>query len=174
MWVFGYGSLMWDNWEKDFAGVKFDHATLHDFHRSFNKSSVVNWGTNENPGPTLGLEPKAGEICIGTAFEIPKEQEAAVMAELARREGRSFALKPLEIVLADGRKVQALVPVNDRTRPTYLGGKALDELVALAKAAGGTSGSCVSYIENIGRELRSLGIEDRYVESFVSKLCRDA
>lgn len=43
MWVFGYGSLMWDGWEIEFQGVKDNRAELTGFHRDFNKRSTLNW-----------------------------------------------------------------------------------------------------------------------------------
>jgi glutathione-specific gamma-glutamylcyclotransferase len=170
MWVFGYGSLMWDGWETEFGGTRFDLATLRNFHRSFNKKSTLNWGTPASPGPTLGLEPRRGAECIGTAFEFPDERRDAVVANLTQREGSSFKLQMLAIELADGRQVQGLVPVNDRTRRTYLGACPLDDLVTLAVAAKGRDGTCVSYIENIGRKLQEIGIKDEHVETFRTRL----
>ena len=78
MWVFGYGSLMWDGWERDFGGSRTDRAVLSGYRRSFNKKSVSNWGTSKSPGPTLGLEPDAAGECIRMVFEIPDAQRRAV------------------------------------------------------------------------------------------------
>jgi cation transport protein ChaC len=78
MWVFGYGSLMWDDWEKDLDGSRFDGAVLHGYRRAFNKASERNWGTQKTPGPTLGLEPDADAICVGTAFQFSDDRRTAV------------------------------------------------------------------------------------------------
>ena len=55
MWVFAYGSLMWDDWEKEFSGRRQDGVVLNHFKRAFTKKSLLNWGTRERPCPTLGL-----------------------------------------------------------------------------------------------------------------------
>ena len=41
VWVFGYGSLMWDNWENQFQGTCKGKVILKGYHRSFNKKSCV-------------------------------------------------------------------------------------------------------------------------------------
>ncbi len=75
IWVFGYGSLMWDNWEEKFGGNKHPRAVLHGYSRAFNKKSVKNWGSSEIPGPTLGLEEEDDAQCVGIAFEFPKKRK---------------------------------------------------------------------------------------------------
>src|SRR5690242_12940972 len=122
MWVFGYGSLMWDGWEQRFPGKRFEGAALAGFHRSFNKASTVNWGTSVLPGPTLGLEEDPDAVVIGVTFEFSAAAAAAVIETLTFREGRSFSLEPHSVRLPSGHQtVSALVPVNSRRAKSYIG-----------------------------------------------------
>jgi cation transport protein ChaC len=164
MWVFGYGSLMWDGWERAFGGTRLDRAVLRGYRRSFNKKSVDNWGTPQRPGPTLGLEPDATAECVGTAFEIAEAQRQAVLAMLKKREGPSFTLPELPVRLPDGREIQAATPLNDRAKRTYIGGLAVAERATMARAAIGKGGRCADYVRNIRRRLRDLGVVDAAVE----------
>lgn len=166
MWVFGYGSLMWDRWEATFGCDRKEIAALDGYRRDFNKASVRNWGTKETPGPTLGLEPSAGERCVGLAFEIPDSNEDAALTELRRRESSDFVLEKREVQLASGASVLAVIAVNDRSKRTYMGGLSLSRRTRLATDAVGTSGSCRVYVEQIAKQLAALGIDDRAVSEF--------
>lgn len=166
MWVFGYGSLMWGDWKDKFDGLRTDGARLSEYHRSFNKASKQNWGTEGEPGPTLGLEPEAQSECVGCAFEIPDEHEQAVAASLREREGPSFTLQRLDIVLPDGRVESALVPVNDRGRRTYLGDRPISERAAMARSAVGDFGNARDYVTNTRQKLNEMGVQDPHVEEF--------
>src|SRR5581483_11232502 len=170
MRVFGYGSLMWDGWERTFGGLRADGAVLVSHRRSFNKKSVKNWGTPEAPAPTLGLEPSHSVNCIGTAFEFPDEQRGAVERLLRDREGGSFDLLPLTVRLPDGQEVHALTPVNDRTKSTYMGAIPIAQRANMARTATGTSGACLDYVRNIHEKLESLSIIDADVEEFLTLL----
>ena len=55
MWVFGYGSLMWDGWQTEHGCIRMVKATLRGYRRAFNKASVRNWGTRERPAPTVNI-----------------------------------------------------------------------------------------------------------------------
>src|SRR5271166_1084546 len=149
MWVFGYGSLMWDQWEQQFGGSHVDGASLMSYRRSFNKASTRNWGTRNSPGPTLGLEPSQESYCIGTAFQFPDETADAVSTYLRNREGASFTLTQLPVRLPNEETIQALTPVNDRNGRTYLGHLPIATRVALARTAAGTDGACADYVRNI-------------------------
>ena len=167
MWVFGYGSLMWDGWEKPLNGTRVDCAVLAGYRRSFNKKSTRNWGTREAPGPTLGLEVAEDGSCTGTAFEFPEGSRAAVEALLKDREGLSFTLKYLTVRLPDGRKVEALTPVNDQSKGTYVGKVPAKERAVMAKIAKGKRGNCIEYVRNIHAKLGTLGIDDEDVAEFM-------
>ena len=168
MWVSGYGSLMWDGWERPLGGTRVDGAALADYRRSFNKESVKNWGTSNSPAPTLGLEPTPGANCIGTAFEFPEEQSTTVTTLLRTREGASFALVERLVRLPDRREIQALTPVNDRNHSTYIGNMPIEQRAALARTAAGTCGTCIDYVRNIQHKLDSLGIVDAEVREFLA------
>ena len=101
MWIFGYGSLMWDGWERDFGRLRAVMAELPGHQRVFNKASIRNWGTRTAPGPTLNLVPGHG-VCRGIAFEFQEQASAALHDYLLRREGRDFALRNETIRLNDG------------------------------------------------------------------------
>lgn len=166
MWVFGYGSLMWDGWEKKFNGSKYDKSVLLNFERVFNKKSVKNWGSSENPCPTLGLEEKVNGKCIGTAFVFDDDKEKEILNYLKKREGKSFKLKELEILLPNNKKVIAYTPVNDTNDSTYIGNLTSKKRAEMVKTAKGVYGRCIAYITNIKNMLSKIGIEDSVVEEF--------
>ena len=172
MWVFGYGSLMWDGWEAEFGCTRKETATLRGYRRDFNKASVQNWGSESTPGPTLGLEPLVQGECVGLAFEFPADERERLLGALRTREGRSFALEEKKVHLASGAIVTAIVPVNDRSRISYMGEQTLEARAHLAAAATGSSGLCRDYVKNIRDRLEALGVKDPAVEEFASLVVR--
>src|ERR1700722_3686870 len=151
MWVFGYGSLMFDSWESQFGCTRRELANLEDYRRAFNKASTSNWGTKSAPGPTLNLVRAAGQRCTGVAFQFEVPGEKQVHDYLAAREGKSFELCELSIRLKSEAVVDALVPI-------YVGRNTIkvenrDELVDMILSARGKNGSCVSYVENVAKQL---------------------
>ena len=158
MWVFGYGSLMWDHWEEARGYVRREKAMLNGYRRVFNKPSVRNWGTKTFPCPTLNLMGSNSSCCYGMAFEFLDSRKREILAYLAAREGKDFALLPLTVRLDLGDKVIATLPV-------YEGKNAIssDEAKCLAEMvlrANGRDGPCIRYVKGISEELRRLGIDD--------------
>jgi glutathione-specific gamma-glutamylcyclotransferase len=76
MWIFGYGSLMFDGWESDHGCVGRAWADLAGYRRVFNKKSVENWGTKKQPGLTLNLKESATSVCRGIAFEFIDDDQS--------------------------------------------------------------------------------------------------
>ena len=161
MWVFAYGSLMNDGWEKAHGCSRRIHATLAGFSRSFDKASVKNWGTKEHKAPTLRIV-ASNASCSGIAFEFPEERRATVLSELLMREGPTFPLKEQSVILTDGDKVIALVPIYEGRN--IILEKDISKIAAMAIKARGTSGSCVDYVRDIANHLRASGINDPVVE----------
>jgi cation transport protein ChaC len=92
MWVFGYGSLMWDSWEADRGYLQRVTAELKGYSRTFNKRSVRNWGTRLHPGPTLNLI-ASNESCRGIAFEFPESRRAEIVAYLCPERRQRLHIK---------------------------------------------------------------------------------
>ncbi len=162
MWIFGYGSLMWDGWEESFSCTRRLVGELHGYLRAFNKASVRNWGTKSNPGPTLNLEVADHGLCCGIAFEFPDTQSSRVMGYLEEREGKSFAFKALPVLVRNVGEVTALVPMYEGKN--LIGTSNVQQLARQILTATGKSGGCRDYVRGVHVELLKLGIDDPVVK----------
>jgi cation transport protein ChaC len=170
MWVFGYGSLMTDGWEKNYGCTQRAIAELKGYRRSFNKASVTNWGTRDCPCPTLNLVSDTDACCLGVAFEFSETQRTDVEAYLAQREGRNFTFSNLEVTTSGSGSVQALVPMY--SGKNVLRSTSMQAIVESVHQAHGSSGKCIDYIFNIYDQLAKLGINDPVVTQMRDQLCR--
>jgi glutathione-specific gamma-glutamylcyclotransferase len=158
VWVFGFGSLTFDGWQSEFGCAGSQRATLRGYRRTFNKKSVVNWGTKENPGITLNLEPFDGASCEGAAFEFPDNDKIPVLLR-ALRKREACDPTDLQVLLADGRSVDAKVYIYEGVNP-------LGSTISTAKKAEmilkarGTSGSALDYVRRNFEGLHDVGLDD--------------
>ena len=81
---------MHDNLERAFDGCRADRARLVGYVRSFCTLAPKNWGSSENPGPTLGLVQEGSAESTGVAFEISDAHRQQVTSYLLARDGKSF------------------------------------------------------------------------------------
>jgi cation transport protein ChaC len=158
MWVFGYGSLMWDGWEETQGCVRRTRADLSGYRRVFNKASVRNWGTKEFPGPTLNLIKSDSAHCCGMAFEFPNEREQEIRTYLAKREGKGFALRQLPAKLIAGDGITAIVPIYEGNNLIHA--DRVEQISDMVRQASGKDGRCICYVKGIAAELHRLGIDD--------------
>lgn len=168
MWVFAYGSLMADGWEKVFGSMSRAVATLHDYERSFTKASTVNWGTKAHPAPTLCIVERAGAKCMGVAFEFLDERQDGVFEYLAGREGRGFTRIRVRLTLTSGDAVEAFTYRYDgRSVITTSDVTALAEMATLAK---GTSGTGAEYIRQTQEALAMEGLSDSTIDAIAAAM----
>lgn len=160
MFVFGFGSLLWDGWETELGCLSKTNANLKGYRRKFNKASVKNWGTKEIPGPTLNIEQEDSSVCPGLAFEFSEKDQKEILGYLREREGKAFPLQERTVTLEDGREVKAFVPIYEGKN---ILNESLEELAKKACQAEGNSGKCADYVLNIETKLKALGIEDEEV-----------
>jgi cation transport protein ChaC len=162
LWVFGYGSLIWD---PGFPVAERCIARLEGWHRSFCMRSIHHRGTVENPGLVLALDRADGAFCTGVAFRVVSGAEADTLAALRDRELVSSAyLETTLPVLTDQGPLNALTYVIDPDHAQYCGGLPLeDQARIIAGAAGGRGRNC-DYLWSTSSHLSDLGIADPDLE----------
>jgi glutathione-specific gamma-glutamylcyclotransferase len=153
LWIFGYGSLMWN---PGFPHAEAQPALLHGFHRAFCVYSSRYRGTPERPGLVLGLD--LGGTCKGVAFRVPSGELASALQYLWEREmtNRTYHLQAVSVRIPAG-VVRARAFVVDRRHQNYAGRLSLDETARLIIQGIGARGPCRQYLENTVAELRKLG-----------------
>jgi len=156
IWIFAYGSLMW---EPGFDHVEAAPALLWGYHRRFCLYSHQYRGTPERPGLVLGLD--RGGACKGVAYRVPPQAAEPALRYLWQREmpGRTYRLKEVWVRLWRD-KVKALAFIVDRRHPQYAGELSLEETARLILQGIGRRGHCRQYLENTVRRLERLGVVD--------------
>lgn len=165
LWVFAYGSLLWD---PGFAPEEAARATLRGYRRAFCMWSIRWRGTDVSPGLVLALEEDAGAACEGLALRVAPGAEAATLAALRARELVSDAYEERRVALAlgDGRAVEALAYVMRPGHPQHARLPLEDQAAVIARARG-ARGPNIDYLRRTADRLAALGIRDRDVEALL-------
>lgn len=158
VWVFAYGSLMW---QPGFAFEERVAARLHGYHRAL---CIYSWeyrGTKQQPGLVFGLD-RGGSV-KGIAYRIAASNWPETHAYLDAREMVTNVYTPRwpRLTLADGRRVRALAYVADPAHEQYAGGLNDEETLRLVRQGKGSSGPCRDYILNTIVHLAEIGMADR-------------
>lgn len=163
MWVFGYGSLIWN---PEFPVAEQVIARATGWHRSFCMRSIHHRGTLDAPGLVLALDADPSAHCDGVAFRVAPGAEVETLQALRAREliSSAYLERWLGIDLADGRGVQALVFVIDPDHEQYCGGLALEEQAQIIARAIGGRGANRDYLHATATHLSDLGIADADLE----------
>ncbi len=170
LWVFGYGSLMWR------PGFDFEERTLarvRGYRRALCVYSHVHRGTPERPGLVLGLD--RGGSCKGVAFRVRADKAATTIAYLRAREQVTMVYREMRLraALADGRAVDALSYVVDRTHAQYAGALTLPELERFVGQGVGISGPNPDYVRQTYAHMGEIGIDDPVLAALTRLLPTD-
>lgn len=168
LWVFAYGSLMWN---PGFPHVERRMAVLHGYHRRFCVASHRYRGTPEKPGLVLGLD--RGGSCRGMVFRVMAEHVPATLDYLWEREmiNRTYRPKLLPVRL-DGATVEACTFVVDREHSQYCPCLDEAEMVERIACCVGERGSNVEYLVNTAEHLEQLGIHDARLSALMREVRR--
>ena len=167
LWLFAYGSLMWDP-AVHIAEIR--RATLQGFHRRFCLQIEIGRGSRKAPALMAALD--AGGECHGLAFRIPagvvnQETEILWMREMIGH-GYMPIFRP---VLTPQGPVEALAFVMDRESPQFADLSAGEAAALIAKGKG-VLGTNLEYFDNLAGHVAVLGIEDEVFEEIRSQINR--
>ncbi|KAK6753091.1 hypothetical protein RB195_012598 [Necator americanus] len=144
MWVFGYGSLLWN---PNFPYVQKIPGVVTGYARRFWQLSPDHRGTPEKPGRTVTLVPDKKSYCWGLAFQVAEDQVAATRQYLDFREKAGYSLtkmlfKPDDSSI-DPFEVEAYV--SDCNGEHYAGPTDLEDICQTIIGSEGPSGSNIEY-----------------------------
>jgi cation transport protein ChaC len=167
LWVFGYGSLMWN---PEFAYVEGHQARIYGFHRRLCLWSMRYRGTEENPGLVVGMAP--GGSCLGMAFRVDDSVIHETMEYLFERELISNAYRPVvkPIHLVNGKKANALTFVSKKEHRQYAPKMSIEKITQIVSNAHGPRGSNSDYIINTADYLENMGIHKTEIHNVAERL----
>jgi len=154
VYIFGYGSLMWD---PGFAHLERLPARAHDWHRRFTVMSTTSWGSADRPGVCAALHP--GGTVWGRAFAVDPAELAGVLAYLDERE-RAYLRRRIRVTMRRGDGLiagQALTYVANPAHPRLAADMPVPERLARIRHGIGDRGSSLDYLRNTVAALRDDG-----------------
>lgn len=169
LWVFAYGSLMWDPAVR-FAEVR--RARVADHARRFIlRDTNGGRGTKDAPGLMAALDACAVDQpgCDGLLFRIHAAEVEAETRILWQREiiGQAYHAA---YVIADlgGEQVQALTFVADHGADAIAGDMTRAEQLECLATGAGILGTSLDYLRNVASQFAALGIDDAEVTDLLA------
>jgi cation transport protein ChaC len=166
LWIFGYGSLMWN------PAIHFAErrgALLRGWHRQFCLWVHLGRGSPDNPGLMLALD--RGGSCHGVAFRIEAAHVRHELELLWQREMLSGAYRPRWVRLgtSDGEITGVTFTVN-RRHPRYAGRLDEEQVAAKLACAGGALGRCQDYLFHTAAQLDLIAVDDSYIRRLADRV----
>lgn len=168
VWLFAYGSLIWN---PTIHAVEQRTSRIEGWHRAFCLSTVAGRGTLELPGLVLGLD--AGGHCEGLAFRLAEEDLEGELTLIWRREMVATAYVPRWVDLLDreGRRFGGAIAFTiDPASPHYAGNLAEEAVIGRLAKAAGNLGSSAEYLFQTRDGLRAHGIPDPELEELAARV----
>jgi len=156
LWLFAYGSLIWNPL---FHFTEQRPALVQGLHRRFCLWSRMGRGSPEYPGLMLALE--HGGRCHGFVFRIPAAQMRTELTLIWRREMTMGSYEARWVrAVCGGHPVRALSFVINRKCRQYAGKLPTDQIVEVLSRASGRLGSAAEYLFQTVDCLRANGVQD--------------
>ncbi len=165
LWIFAYGSLMWDPAFR-FAEVRRARAPNH-ARKFILKDNFGARGSPETPGLMAALDDGTG--CDGLAFRIGKDAVRHESGVFWRRELLGHAYRPaFAHVTTQFGEVEALTVVANHGADVIRPDMTRQEQIRYVATGKGFLGTSLEYLENIAVHFEAMGIEDSEVSELLA------
>lgn len=166
LWVFAYGSLIWN---PAFHYAERQQARLYGYHRRFCLRTHLGRGTPDRPGLMLGLE--AGGSCTGFAYRIDADAVEQETWVLWKREMILGSYSPRWVAVdGAGDDRRAITFVINKAHSMYAGRLPRAEIVRTLATAQGMLGRGCDYVYHLVEALETTGIYDHGLASIASEV----
>uniref|UniRef100_A0A0D6R4Q7 glutathione-specific gamma-glutamylcyclotransferase n=1 Tax=Araucaria cunninghamii TaxID=56994 RepID=A0A0D6R4Q7_ARACU len=168
MWVFGYGSLIWN------AGFDYDERRvgfIKGYRRLFHQGSTDHRGTPANPGRTVTLEPHSGHICWGVAYRVSGHQAEQIALSYLEVREKQYDRKIYTDFFTDENSTEPTISdvlvyiasTDKKLNKNYLGPAPLETIARQIVGARGPSGPNLEYLLKLEAALTEMGCKDDHV-----------
>ena len=164
IWVFGYGSLIF-NPVMDY--VDRARGRIYGHHRRFCLWTRLGRGSPDCPGLVLALD--RGGSCTGVAYRLNPDVAIAELDLLWRREMVTLAYRASWLTFHpdghnDGAGKRAISFVSRPERENFAGPMTLDQEADVIASASGFIGPCRDYLFDTVKALEADGISDPHLK----------
>ncbi|MBM6594232.1 gamma-glutamylcyclotransferase [Microvirga pudoricolor] len=162
VWLFGYGSLIWN---PAFRYVERQAVSIRGWHRQFCLSTPIGRGTPERPGLVLGLD--RGGACRGVAFRIDSASAHDELELVWRREMVTGSYVPRWVRLQGPEMPPTTYGIAftiNRAAPNYVRPVSEASTAQVIATACGALGTCSDYLFDTIQGLEGFGIRDGHLE----------
>lgn len=168
VWVFGYGSLMWN------PAFLYDEqrlGTVRGWHRRFCLNLTRGRGSPDCPGLMLALD--RGGACRGMAFRIaaPKARDELLLVWRREMLSGSYLARWVTVGTQAG-PVRAVTFVVNANHARYIGAMSEAEAAGRIRRATGELGSCLDYFDRTVASLQAFGLRDAALERIARAIDR--
>ena len=166
VWIFAYGSLIWNPL---FPVAEERVARVHGLHRSFCIWSRLGRGSPERPGLVLGLD--RGGNCRGVVLRLEEHHARDELLLVWRREMVTGAYRPTWVKARTGDGiVDAITFVADRDAEGFAGHLSETAVADVLRNGAGFLGTCAEYLAQTTAGLAARGIHDEGLQR-LSRTC---
>lgn len=171
LWIFAYGSLIWD------PSIRIDQlrrARIKGWRRRFCLDLKYSRGSQDEPGLMLALDScDADGFCDGVAMRIPAERADTESEFLWRREMMTGTYNPkfLHTETPQG-PIESLAFCANRDHPRYLDLPEAEVARRIARASG-PLGRDIDYLEALVADLDALNIADPMTRDLLDRARAD-
>lgn len=170
VWLFAYGSLIWN---ATIEVAERRPARVEGWHRSFCLTAWAGRGSAANPGLVLGLD--AGGLCDGIALRLADDKVQSELEILWQREMVLGSYQPRWLELLDdaGQPFgHGLAFTMDRNVACYAGHLPPETIIHRLATAKGSIGSSADYLFRTRDALLEAGIDDPLIETLAVEVSR--